>query len=182
MKEHLMSDHPAALLDERFSSPGASPTDWAQVLEELQGAGVWWISTVRDDGRPHVTPLIAVWVESALWFTTGAEEQKAVNLRQNQECVLTTGCNRLDEGLDVVVEGRAEQTGDDAVLERVAAAYEEKYGSEWHFDVRDGRFHHEGGSALVFRVAPTKVLAFGKGEPYTQTGWNLQPDGAEEDG
>ena len=28
-------------------------------------------------GRPHVTPLVAVWLETALHFTTGAEEQEA---------------------------------------------------------------------------------------------------------
>lgn len=171
-----MSDHPSAHLDQRFSSPGASPTEWSRVVDELESAGVWWISTVRDGGRPHVTPLIAVWIEDALWFTTGPDEQKAVNLRMNQQCALTTGCNRLHEGLDVVLEGRAELTGDEAALTRVAGAYEEKYGAEWRFEVRDGRFHHEGGSALVFRVAPAKVLAFGKGEPYTQTGWTVEAD------
>jgi hypothetical protein len=176
-----MSDHPSAALDERFSSPGASPTGWSAAVDELEAAEVWWISTVRADGRPHVTPLIAVWVDSALWFTTGPEEQKAVNLRENPQCVLSTGCNRLHEGLDVVVEGRAEQTGDEALLRRVADAYEQKYGAAWVFEVRDGAFHHEGGRALVFRVAPTKVLAFGKGEPYTQTGWSFHADGAEED-
>src|SRR5262245_43469044 len=130
-----MSEHPSAELDERFSSPGASPTEWSQVTGVLRSAGVWWISTVRDGGRPHVTPLIAVWVEGALWFTTGPDEQKAVNLRQNQQCVLTTGCNRLEEGLDVVVEGRAELTGDEAVLTQVAGAYEGKYGADWRFEV-----------------------------------------------
>jgi hypothetical protein len=29
--------------------------------------------------------------------------------------------------------------------------------------VRDGAFEHEAGTALVFSVAPAKVLAFGKG-------------------
>jgi general stress protein 26 len=172
-----MSDHPQAALDERFSSPGASATDWSQVESVLEAADVWWISTVRAGGRPHVTPLIGVWHERALWFTTGPEEQKAVNIGQNPRCALTTGCNRLDEGLDVVVEGRAEQTPDEALLTRVAAAYEQKYGADWVFEVRDGAFHHEGGRALVFRVAPRKVLAFGKGEPYTQTGWTVPPDG-----
>jgi general stress protein 26 len=176
-----MSNHPSAALDERFSSPGASPTEWSEVVDDLEGAGVWWISTVRAEGRPHVTPLIAVWDDGALWFTTGPDEQKAVNLRQNAECVLTTGCNQLDEGLDVVVEGRAEQIGDEARLQRVAGAYEQKYGAAWVFEVRDGAFHHEGGRALVFRVAPTKVFAFGKGEPYTQTGWSFHADSAEED-
>ena len=32
----------------------------------------------------------------------------------------------------------------------------------------DGCFHHNDATAMVFRVSPTKVLAFGK-NPYTHT-------------
>jgi hypothetical protein len=39
---------------------------------------------------------------------------------------------------------------------------------QWKLEVRDRRFHHDAGSALVFRVDPRKVLAFGKG-PFSQT-------------
>ncbi|HEX2433996.1 MAG TPA: pyridoxamine 5'-phosphate oxidase family protein [Gaiellaceae bacterium] len=68
-----------------------------------------WISTVRADGRPHDTPLVAVWLDDAVHFTTGAAEQKAGNLRSNPTVILTTGCNQWDRGLDVVVEGEAVQ-------------------------------------------------------------------------
>jgi hypothetical protein len=43
-----------------------------------------------------------------------------------------------------------------------------KYNGYWHFDVADGAFHHEGGEALVFAVAPVKVIAFAKGD-FAQT-------------
>jgi hypothetical protein len=39
-----------------------------------------------------------------VWFSTGANEQKALNLGGNPQVVLTTGCNGWDDGLDVVVE------------------------------------------------------------------------------
>src|SRR5690606_33461228 len=126
--------------------------------------------TVRPDGRPHVTPLLGAWVDEALHICTGPEEQKARNLRGNPHCVLTTGCNALHEGADLVVEGDAVRVTDDAALRRVAEAYEAKYGGEWHFDVRDGAFHHpDGGEALVYRVAPVTGFRFGKGDPYSQT-------------
>jgi nitroimidazol reductase NimA-like FMN-containing flavoprotein (pyridoxamine 5'-phosphate oxidase superfamily) len=64
----------------------------------LQTAELFWISTVRPDGRPHVTPLVAVWVDRAIHFHTGAEEQKFANLRTNPHVVLTTGCNQWDRG------------------------------------------------------------------------------------
>jgi Pyridoxamine 5'-phosphate oxidase len=40
-----------------FSSDGAVAAEWAKALADLQGAEVYWLSTVRPDGRPHVTPL-----------------------------------------------------------------------------------------------------------------------------
>src|SRR5580704_1825111 len=89
-----------------FSSPNATPTEWSQARVALADAELYWLSTVRPDGRPHVTPLLGIWLEGALYFCTGPEERKAKNLAQNQGCVLTTGRNDL-EGLDLVVEGQA---------------------------------------------------------------------------
>ena len=44
------------------------------------------------------------------------------------------------------------------------------------FTVRDGAFHHpQGGTALVFEVAPLTVFGFGKGEPYSQTRYRFPP-------
>jgi nitroimidazol reductase NimA-like FMN-containing flavoprotein (pyridoxamine 5'-phosphate oxidase superfamily) len=172
---------PVAELDPRFSSEDAAPRTWAEVRRHLEAAEVYWISTVRPDGRPHVTPLLAVWVDGGLYFCTGPDERKAKNLERNPRCVLTTGCNALGEGLDVVVEGKASRVTDDARLGRVADAYLSKYGDEWRYAVRDGAFYHDPGSlrgedpgaAWVYEVAPAKVFGFGKGEPYSQTRWRF---------
>src|SRR5213075_1078672 len=111
---------PHTTLDERFSDAGTEATDWRRTLGTLAAAELFWISTVRADGRPHVTPLVAVWLDDALYFATGAGEQKAANLRTNQNVILTTGCNEWERGLDVVVEGEAVQVMDESVLERLA--------------------------------------------------------------
>jgi general stress protein 26 len=154
-----------AELDPRFSDPDAVPTGWDETRRALEEAQLFWISTVRADGRPHVTPLVAVWLDGAIHFTTGPAEQKAVNMRGNPHVILTTGCNSWDGGLDVVVEGDAVRQTDQAVLERLAAMWAAKWdGQFWRFEVRDGCFHHpEGGAALVFSVTPAKVLTFAKG-------------------
>jgi general stress protein 26 len=159
-------DEPATELDERFSDPDGQATSWSETREILDSAQLWWISTVRDDGRPHVTPLVAVWLDGALHFSTGPGEQKAQNLTKNPHCVLTTGCNRWDEGVDVMVEGEAERVTDRATLERLAAAWADKWdGETWRYQVSDEGFHHVGddGLAHVYAVRPAKVLAFGKG-------------------
>jgi general stress protein 26 len=159
-----------ARLDSRFSDPSATATPWEETERALQAAELYWITTVRADGRPHVTPLIGIWFEGAMHFTTGLEEQKARNLASNPQVALTTGANTWAQGLDVVVEGSAVRVTDGAVLERLAAAIEEKYGAVWHFDVGDGVFEHRGGEAAVFRVEAAKVMAFAK-DPHGQTSY-----------
>jgi general stress protein 26 len=155
---------PTSEVDTRFSDPDASATGWDDARRALEAAELSWISTVRADGRPHVTPLVAVWLDDAVFFTTGAEEQKAVNLRTNPHVTLTTGCNDWREGLDVVVEGDAVRVTDDRLLTRLSREWSTKWDGRWQFEARGGAFHHpDGGAALVFRVEPAKVLAFGKG-------------------
>jgi uncharacterized pyridoxamine 5'-phosphate oxidase family protein len=166
---------PAGELDARFSSPGASATPWPQALGRLSAAQVFWLSTVRPDGRPHVTPLLAVWQEDSLYFCTGPGERKAKNLEQNPNCVLTTGDSGLD-GLDIVVEGTAAKVSDEAELRRVADTYEAKYGSD--FRAPEGTWFGLGdairdGSALVYRVSPTTAFGFGKGKQFSQTRWRF---------
>ncbi len=177
----MIRAEPAAELDARFSSDGSVATAWAEASGRLERAEVFWLSTVRPDGRPHVTPLLAIWQDGALYFCTGPDERKARNLAANPHCVLTTGCNAFDEGLDLVVEGDAAPVTDDATLRRLAGAYEAKYGSQWRFTVRDGAFHPpadplrgpDPGPALVFEVAPRVAFGFGKGADYSQTRWRF---------
>jgi len=162
-------------LDERFSAPDAAATSWADVRALLEKAELFWISTVRADGHPHVTPLPAVWRDSAIYFCTGAGEQKGVNLQSNPSCALTTGNNEWKSGLDVVVEGVATRVVDQGDLEELARAWESKYRGDWHFEVHDSAFHHDGGDALVFEVVPVKILAFAKGD-FAQTRFTFPSD------
>ena len=150
--------NPVAELEPQFSSDDATLTPWAEV---------YWLATVR----PHVTPVLSVWLDGALYFCTGQSERKAKNLARNSHCVITTGCNALNEGLDLVVEGEAARVSDEARLQHVADTYESKYG--WHFTVRDGTFHGDGGNvALVYEVPPTTAFGFGKGK-FSQTRWRF---------
>src|SRR3954462_9031588 len=154
--------HPVIELDPRFSKPNAVATDWEETRRVLEDAELFWITTVRVDGRPHVTPLVAVWLDDAIHFAPGAGEQKAVNLRTNQNVILMTGRNEWEQGLDVVVEGEAVQVIDESTLEQLAEAWATKWDGRWHYEVHRRSFRHEGGSdtVLVFAVKPAKVLAF----------------------
>jgi nitroimidazol reductase NimA-like FMN-containing flavoprotein (pyridoxamine 5'-phosphate oxidase superfamily) len=131
----------------------------------LEGADLFWIATVRADGRPHVTPLVAVWFDDAIHFSTGVGEQKAVNLRGNPHVTVTTGCNTWESGLDVVVEGEATQVMDEARLLRLAEVWATKWDGRWQWEVGDGGFRQGDGEEviLVYSVRPEKVLTFAKG-------------------
>jgi general stress protein 26 len=168
-----MSDPTTIRLDPRFSEPSATATPWETTLQVLKAAELSWITTVRPDGRPSVSPLVTVWFDGALWFSTGATEQKAVNLRTNPQVVVTTGCSNWDHGLDVVVEGEAARQTSEEVLVQLAQAWTARWDGRWNYEVRDGAFHHHGGEALVFRVAPHKILAFGKGA-FSQTSYRFE--------
>lgn len=168
-----------AKIDRRFSDPSAEPTPYATTEQVLREAELYWITTVREDGRPHVTPLIGLHHDGALHFCTGLREQKYRNLQVNPHVVMTTGNNTWAQGLDVVVEGRIAQVTDSATLQQIADAYVDKYGEVWRFTVGDGVFDDsEGGPAAVFRIDATKVIAFAK-DPHGQTTykWSSAPGG-----
>ena len=68
------------------------------------------------------------------------------------------------------------RVADDATLQVLADAIEAKYGSFWHVDVNDGMSSPSGAGgvdgAVVFRVEPSKVMAFAKG-PHGQTSYRF---------
>lgn len=155
---------PVTDIDARFSDEGTDATGWDEAAQVLEQAELFWICTVRSDGRPHLTPLVAVWLDGALYFSTGDTEQKFVNMASNPNVLLLTGCNSWDRGLDVTVEGKAVQVTDEDLLRRLATAWASKWDGRWQWVVEDGVFRHMGGFPVpVFSVVPTKVLAFAKG-------------------
>jgi PPOX class probable F420-dependent enzyme len=162
---------PVTKLDQRYSDPDAEAVSWDDTQRLLEAAEVAWISTVRADGRPHVTPVVSAWTDGALYFTTAAEEQKYVNLQANPHVVLMTGSSDWDRGIGVVVEGKAVRVTDEAVLSRVAEAFAARWDGRWRFEVRDGRFHNQGADwpCEVFGVRPAKAFAHAKGDPFGAT-------------
>ena len=177
----MIDKEPVVELQPWFSSDDATPTAWTAARERLERADVYWLATVCPDGRPHVSLLLSVGLDGALYLCTGPDERKAKNLARNPHCILATRCNALDEGLDLVVEGAAVRVTDAAWLRRLADTYESKYGSGWRFAVRDGALYHDPeslrgtdtGEALVYEVAASTAFGFGKGESFSQPRWRF---------
>jgi Pyridoxamine 5'-phosphate oxidase len=168
----MPNQSPRTTLDARYSEENAQAAPWPDAVAHLERAGLFWVSTVRADGRPHVTPVVAVWMDGALYFTSGPGEQKSRNLAANSQCAVTTGCNTWDEGFDIVLHGEAVVVRDLLLLQRVADAFLAKYGTDWAFQVAgDGTFRGHGVS-LVYQLTPAQGLGFGK-SPFSHTRWDF---------
>jgi nitroimidazol reductase NimA-like FMN-containing flavoprotein (pyridoxamine 5'-phosphate oxidase superfamily) len=157
-----------------FSAADARPLPtWAEARRGLAEAEWYWLATVRPDGRPHVMPVLAVWLEGALHFSTGATSRKGKNLARDAHCVITAG----RDPLHLVVEGEAAKVSDEARLHRVTEAYASKYG--WQVTVRDGTFYGDGAPTAgpppyeVYEVMPTTAFGFGTDESLGATRWRF---------
>jgi hypothetical protein len=64
------------------------------------------------------------------------------------------------------VEGDAVPATDHGLLRRLAQVWTEKWDGRWKYEVGEDGWEH--GAAMVFSVAPSKILAFGKGS-FSQT-------------
>jgi Pyridoxamine 5'-phosphate oxidase len=153
-----------------ISTDEATVKPWSQAQACLQSAPKIWLSTVRPDGRPHVMPVLLVWVDDAPRFTTRPTSRKGRNLARNPHCVISVA----GEDLDLVVEGSAIRTEDEAELLRVASAYRSKY--DWELAVRDGLVHDDSlpGSPeyAFYEVAPIRAFGYGP-DGLTATRWRF---------
>ena len=170
----LMARTPVTTLDPRYSNPGAVATSWEVTSRALESDQVFWISTVRSGGRPHVTPCTALWLDGTLSFQAGPTHQKFRNLKANPHVILTTGCNHWEPGLDVMVEGDAAPVSDNHILDRLAREWKTRTDGRFSFVVRNGCFFLEQDEALatpilVLSVTPTQVLAFARGDVWSHT-------------
>ena len=85
------------ILDTRFGDAD-EPLDGDTVRKALASAELYWLTTVRADGRPHVTPLVGVWIDDSFVFCTGSDEQKTRNLENGNAVAVTTGANTWNDG------------------------------------------------------------------------------------
>jgi nitroimidazol reductase NimA-like FMN-containing flavoprotein (pyridoxamine 5'-phosphate oxidase superfamily) len=148
-------------------------TPWREARRHLAEAFTYWLATVGPKGRPHVRPLLAVWVESSLHFVAGPDSRKARNLVGDRTCSVAT----QHDDLDLVIEGKAIKVSDPARLRAVADAYDSKY--DWPVEIREGAFYADGAPTAgpppyeVYQVVPTRVFGFGHAEAVGFTRWSF---------
>ena len=111
------------------AADGLPPVNWADVLEKLDAgsspapeahnARTTWLSTVNEDGSPHVTAVGALWMDGSFWFQTGSGTRKARNVARDPRSSVAVSI--LDA--DVVAEGEAVRETDPTTLTCLARGW-----------------------------------------------------------
>src|ERR1700758_4467023 len=111
------------------AADGLPPVNWANIVEGLEAgsppapdahnARTTWLSTVNEDGSPHVTAVGALWLDGAFWFQTGRRTRKGRNVPRDPRCSLALSIR----GADLVVEGDAARVVDPDAVARIAEAW-----------------------------------------------------------
>jgi hypothetical protein len=146
---------------------GSGLIPWAEAERRLTVSHDYWCATVRPDGRPHVMPVWGVWLDGALWFSSGLRSRKARNLAADARCTLTT-----DDALNpVVVEGVTERVIDRAAIEPFRAALNVKYGADLTAEFLDP------GVNGSYAVRPVRAFALNHDDfPGSPTRWTFPPE------
>jgi Pyridoxamine 5'-phosphate oxidase len=108
---------------------GLPPVDWAGVVEKLEtgsapspdspNSRTTWLSTINDDGSPHMTAVGALWVDGTFWFQTGDGTRKGRNVARDPRCSLAVSIRDAD----VVLEGDAVRVTEPGAVARIAKAF-----------------------------------------------------------
>jgi hypothetical protein len=111
---------------------GLPPVDWAGIVEKLDANSVpapdgmnsrtTWLSTVNEDGSPHVTAVGALWLDGTFWFQTGPATRKGRNVSRDPRCAVAVSIRDAD----VVFEGEATRVTEPTALARAAKAWAEQ--------------------------------------------------------
>jgi hypothetical protein len=108
---------------------GLPPIEWGFVAEKLEAgsapapdahnARTTWLTTINEDGSPHVTAVGAVWLDGTFWFQTGSGTRKSRNVARDPRCSIAMSIRDAD----FVLEGDASRVTDPARVAHAAKAW-----------------------------------------------------------
>jgi hypothetical protein len=158
-----MPQDPDASVIASDAEPDTEPLPWQEVHQRFAAERWYWVATTGGDGRPHVRPVLAVWVDGKVCSTTSPGARKGRNLQARPECSMEARA----PAIDIVVEGVASWVDDRTRLEQIASAYDRKYG--WPVTITDqNMFDAPYGAPTagpppyrVYEITPRFVYAFG---------------------
>lgn len=97
---------------------------WSDIRPTLETTKVYWIATVRPDGKPHAIPIWGAWVGDVYYFEGGTDTRWGRNLLAN-----TAMAVHLEQGnLAIMIEGQHEVVDlDEATCRKVIDQFATKY-------------------------------------------------------
>ena len=109
---------------------GLPPVDWNAIVGTIDAGTppapdshnvrTTWLTTLNEDGSPHVTAVGALWLDGAYWFQTGSTRKRR-NVERDPRCSVAVSIRDAD----VVIEGEAARVTDPAMVARAAAGWAE---------------------------------------------------------
>ena len=148
---------------EPLTNDGREPSvlPWAQARQRIDDARYYWLGTAHPSGRPHVRPVLAVWVDDTLYTTSGPQARKGRNLDRDARCSVAVTA----DDMHIVLKGLSSKVADPGLLGRLAAAYRSKY--DWNVTVVGGKFDAPYGAPTAgpppyqpYAIHPTAVFSF----------------------
>lgn len=119
----------------------------SEALRRLAAESVVWLTTLRSDGSPHVTPVWFHFADNTWWVATGLNNVKVRNLRGDSRVALA-----LPDGQrPVVAEGVAELHSSD-FPPAIVLAFKTKY--DWDIEMPDVR----GSGHILIKISVTRWL------------------------
>lgn len=128
--------------------------EYAQFM--LEGTKTGKLATVREDGRPHVTPIWYLLDGEDLVFTTHKDTVKAKNMKRDSRASMAID-DQTPPYSYVVVEGTVSFSEDPEELLNWATKIGGRYMGEDQAEAFGRRNAVEG--EMVVRLTPTKVIA-----------------------
>lgn len=145
---------------------GAAPIDWEEAARLFADERWYWVATTGDEGRPHLRPVLAVYLDERIYSTTSPAARKGRNLTSRPSAALAARA----PAVDIVIEGPVAWIDDRQRLQRIGDAYRDKYG--WPVTVTaDSAFDAPYAAPTagrppyrVYELTPTVAYAFGTGD------------------
>jgi hypothetical protein len=124
--------------------------EWADVKGRLESATVYWFATTRPDGRPHVIPRDALWLDGALYYGGSPKTVHYRNITFNPQVAAHIG----DGQEAIIVEGPV--AIEKPTKEMAARLSDEMFGKYPQYGRLDPELYMGGVSVL----RPRRVLAW----------------------
>jgi Pyridoxamine 5'-phosphate oxidase len=143
----------------------AAPIDWEEAVRLFAAERWYWVATTGDQGRPHLRPVLAVYLDERIYSTTNPAARKGRNLTRRPSAAFAARA----PAIDIVIEGTVTWIDDRQQLQRVSDAYQDKY--SWPVTVtNDSAFDAPYAAPTagpppyrVYQLTPTVAYAFGTG-------------------